>query len=98
MKWKRLGRSDTCCARRKASSTAALRAAPEAVRETPLTAAELAAGLDTVRAAFGRLFGEPQELGWSAEPGGESVLVTCGQITMEVPVGYGRPQLALVFG
>ena len=77
---------------------AALRAAPEAVREVPLTAAELAAGLDTVRSAFGRLFGDSRELAWSTEPDEASVLVTCGQITMEVPVGYGRPQLALVYG
>jgi hypothetical protein len=78
--------------------TAALRAAPEAVRETPLTAVELAAGLDTVRAAFGRLFGDSQEPTWSTQPDEGSVLVTCGEITMEVPVGYGRPQLALVYG
>ena len=77
---------------------AALRAAPEAVREVPLTAAELAAGLDTVRAAFGRLFGEQPELAWATEPDESTVLVTCGETIMEVPVGYGRPQLALVYG
>jgi hypothetical protein len=77
---------------------AALRTAPEAVRGTPLTAVELAAGLDTVRAAFARLFGDSQEAAWSAEPGEARVLVTCGEMTMEVPVGYGRPQLALLYG
>jgi hypothetical protein len=77
---------------------AALRAAPETVRVVPLTAAELAAGLDTVRAAFGRLFGEQPELVWATEPDASTVLVTCGETIMEVPVGYGRPQLALVYG
>ena len=77
---------------------AALRAAPETARETPLTAVELAAGLDTVRAAFARLFGDSQETAWSTEPGEASTLVTCGEMTIEVPVGYGRPQLALLYG
>ena len=77
---------------------AALRAAPEAVREAPLTAAELATGLDSVRATFGRILGERQDLAWATEPDDTHVLVTCGEITMAVPVGYGRAQLALVYG
>lgn len=77
---------------------AALRAAPQAVRAVPLTAAELAAGLDTVPEAFRRLFGAPREFTWLTEPGAASAVVTCGAIAVEVPVGYGRPQLALVYG
>ena len=77
---------------------AALRAAPKAVREAPLTAAELATGLDSVRAAFGRILGDRQDLAWATEPDDTRVLVTCGEITMAVPVGYGRAQLALVYG
>ena len=80
------------------ATVAALRAAPEVVHEIPLTAAELAAGLDTLPTAFGRLFGETPTRPWSTVPQETGVRVTCGDITEEVPVGYGRAPLALIYG
>lgn len=79
-------------------TVAALRAAPGVVHEIPLTAAELAAGLDTLPAAFARLFGAAAARPWSVVPQETGVRVTCGDITEEVPVGYGRAPLALIYG
>lgn len=77
---------------------AALLAASARVPVVPLTVAELAAGLDTVRAAFGRILTGQPDLRWALGPGEASVFVTCGKTCVEVPVGYGRPQLALIYG
>lgn len=84
---------------------AALEAAPEMVQEVPLTAGELADGLNTVRDAFAEVFGEPADLAWSvlarsddASPASGGVLVTCGSTTRWVPVGWGRAPLALTYG
>ena len=83
----------------------ALEAAPEMVHEVPLTAGELADGLNTVRDAFAEVFGEPADLAWSvqaqsddASPASGGVLVTCGRTTRWVPVGWGRAPLALTYG
>ena len=55
---------------------AALSAEPGAVRDDPLTAEELAAGLDTVHAIFGQLLGISPGCEWSAVAHDAGVLVT----------------------
>lgn len=83
----------------------ALEAAPEMVHEVPLTAGELADGLNTVRDTVAEVFGESADLAWSvhaqsddASPASGGVLVTCGSTTRWVPVGWGRAPLALTYG
>lgn len=83
----------------------ALEAVPGMVHEVPLTAAELADGLNTVRDAFAEVFGKPADLAWTvqaqsddASPASGGVQVTCGSTTRRVPVGWGRAPLALTYG
>lgn len=76
----------------------ALHAAPETVRAVPLSAVELAFGLDMVHTTVSRIVGSKSDLDWATVPGAAGVVVLYGGAMTEVPIVGGGKEFDLVYG